>query len=852
MTNRLPSPRGTPRRAPGRNHAGFRLALLGSLALVGPFPVATGTEPAPLPGPVPAGAPGRSAPSSAPSSAATFAVNRYEVTGSSVLDPQAVNRLMQSAIGPAVSLPQISHALRRLREAYRNQGLARVTVTLPRQPLTNGTVQLHVALTPGAPGPSPADPPVPPVVTLPAYQVRHWLVRGNTALSAEEIDLLIGPDTGAPLAIPEVRTILSRLREAYRERGYPAASLTVPQQLLTDGTVTLEVVEGSRVALASAPVSLPSAPAPPSPAAPPAPTFEVRRYEVTGNTVLRQETIDAIFTNAVGAAVSLPRVQEALGALQLAYRERGFATVSVGLPRQQLTNATVKVQVTEGLLTDIQVTGQRYFSSNNVRRALPSLHTNELLNARVFQRELDLANQNRDRQIYPTLGPGPEPGTSALTLRVQDRLPLHGRLEVNNLSTPGTPDWRINASAQYNNLWQREHQLGVSYAFSPEAWKSGNAEADRLLDAPLIASYGAYYRLPLGDPEPIAGRLTPTSGFGYDEATRQFRLPPAGNRPDLTFFASASTSDTGIQYGPATVVSRTPLLTIVSQDTGQNLSENLAAGARFSYPFAPTENRRLALGAGPDWKSFRLASFNTNNFIITTVVTNSQGSQTIESRVASPQPPRENQVDYLPLTVSADYSRTDASGLTSASLALSYNVLGDSEDFAALAYSREARADFGRALLQLAREQKLPREWLLNFRAAGQFATGALISNEQFAVGGLQSVRGYYEGDEYGDAGWFASGELRTPFLPARFPTFSDFVPVWLRAWAFLDFGQRLLLEPPPGLDSTGTLAGTGFGVSANLNNRFDLRITVGWPLFDTLNTPAGDPRAYLTFGGQF
>ncbi len=53
-------------------------------------------------------------------------------------------------------------------------------------------------------------------------------------------------------------------------------------------------------------------------------------------------------------------------------------------------------------------------------RALPSLHTNMLLNEPVFRAELNRANGNRDRQIYPVVGPGPEPGTSALNLKVKE------------------------------------------------------------------------------------------------------------------------------------------------------------------------------------------------------------------------------------------------------------------------------------------------------------------------------------------------------------------------------------------------------------------------------------------------
>jgi hypothetical protein len=278
------------------------------------------------------------------------------------------------------------------------------------------------------------------------------------------------------------------------------------------------------------------------------------------------------------------------------------------------------------------------------------------LNSRVFQGELDIANRNRDRQIYPTIGPGPEPGTSALTLRVKDRLPLHGRLEVNNQSTPGTPDWRINSSLSYANLWQREHQVGLSYGFTPEAFKSDGLVSDRLFNRPLIANYGAYYRLPFGSPESLEDRIASSSGrFGYDEATRQFRLPPAGSQPDITFFGSSSSSDTGVKYGPRTLVTTngSPLLTIESQDSGQNLTLNDGAGTRVSLPLWVRDGRRVGLSSGLDVKRYFLESFNTNNFVITSVITNNLGSQTNLILKSSPQPARRDEVVYLPLSANA-------------------------------------------------------------------------------------------------------------------------------------------------------------------------------------------------------
>ena len=136
------------------------------------------------------------------------------------------------------------------------------------------------------------------------------------------------------------------------------------------------------------------------------PTFRVAAYDIEGNTVLPREKFDFL-TNYTGPAVDWPRLRQGLGELQLLYRNLGFATVSVVFPQQRLTNGVVRVQVIEGKLAAITLTGNRHFSSNNILRELPSLKTNILINTKWLQPEVDRANQNPDRQIYPVVSPGP-------------------------------------------------------------------------------------------------------------------------------------------------------------------------------------------------------------------------------------------------------------------------------------------------------------------------------------------------------------------------------------------------------------------------------------------------------------
>ena len=112
------------------------------------------------------------------------------------------------------------------------------------------------------------------------------------------------------------------MQTAYRERGYYAASVKSPQQVLTDGRVIVKVEEGSTLAAEEALAAASVATNKPAPLR----TFEVRHYDVLGNSLLAQPTIEAIVTNGIGTNITFTQVQKVLGELQLAYRERGFAS----------------------------------------------------------------------------------------------------------------------------------------------------------------------------------------------------------------------------------------------------------------------------------------------------------------------------------------------------------------------------------------------------------------------------------------------------------------------------------------------------------------------------------------------
>jgi len=792
-----------------------------------------------------------------------FNVRAYAVKSNTLLATNILTRIFSKYTGTNVGLDEIVKAASDLQLEYRNQGYPTMSIAIAQQQIINGTVTMNVF-----------------PMAFPQILVsgKRYVSSGNRTqvssnLSAAEPALpqmapaVFAPTTNAvPLATghqtvaagPEA---MARVRAALFQK---LAELNAKEQ-------------DTRVHVVSTNAG---------------PRFAVDKYLVMGNSVLPPEAIARAITNvdgAFGTNTSFDGIRAVMIELQKAYRERGYVTVSVGLPQQKLTNATVKVKVTEGRLAAINVTGNRYFSSNDVMRSLPSLQTNILLNSHILQRELDNANASRDRQIYPVIGPGPEPDTSELTLKVQDQLPLHARLELNNQATPGTPDLRANLNVQYDNLWDLEHQVGIQYNFTPEQLKNSDPYYTTPFDNPLIANYSAYYRLPLGGYNSVEQQVDANPGsFGYNEITHQFQVPPPTGRPELTLYASRSTSDTGVQMGPRNVIigatpsgNPTNLEAIGTQTAGENVTLNEGLGFKFSLPLPALDKLASTLTFGADYKKYQANSANANIFYALTSTTNNGSAYKFGDVLYTLQSVRPTAVDYFPLNVGWNGSLPDTLGTTFFNAQVNFNILPifseentqvtttnvtttetnvvtttktiHDHSFSSVAYTTNARPHYVTLQLGANRIQTIYKDWSVKFHADGQWADGALISNEQYAMGGTAGVRGYQDGQAYGDTGWRFSIEPQTPLMNiGRVGNEGHEEPCWVRASVFLDYGRiYLLAQPSPGSDSHESFCGAGWAMTANIGSHMDGRLTVAWPLISHAGESDG-VHVYFGIGAQF
>jgi len=134
----------------------------------------------------------------------------------------------------------------------------------------------------------------------------------------------------------------------------------------------------------------------------------------------------------------------------------------------------------------------------------------------------------------------------------------------------------------------------------------------------------------------------------------------------------------------------------------------------------------------------------------------------------------------------------------------------------------------------------MPADVQFRTRMSFQYSDDLLIPGEQFGIGGIDSVRGFYEREVVGDRGYQGQAELYTPDVGNRVPLNG----LRVRGLAFYDWGAvRRNDSVFPEIPRQG-ISSTGLGVRVGWSNNVSLRFDYAWVLQTAAASPFGEKRA--------
>lgn len=251
--------------------------------------------------------------------------------------------------------------------------------------------------------------------------------------------------------------------------------------MLAGGLVAALPAHAAKVSAAGAPkANSPSSPAATQAAAPaqkPAAVvqrFDIDDFAIQGAETLPQIDIEEAVYPYLGPNKSADDVEKARAALEKAYHDRGYQTVSVSVPQQNAQARMITLKVTELKVGRLRVKNARYFRLDRITEGAGSLKEGTVPNFNEVTKDIVALNQWPDRRVTPALRAGVTPGTVDVDLNVEDKVPVHANVEVNNRKSPNTTALRVSSTVHYDNLWQLGHSVNFSYQVAPE--RPGDAE----------------------------------------------------------------------------------------------------------------------------------------------------------------------------------------------------------------------------------------------------------------------------------------------------------------------------------------------------------------------------------------
>jgi hemolysin activation/secretion protein len=199
------------------------------------------------------------------------------------------------------------------------------------------------------------------------------------------------------------------------------------------------------------------------------PRFDILAFVVEGDTVLGTAAIERAVYPFLGPGRSVADAEAARKALEAAYQQAGYLSVSVQLPPQQVdAGGDVRLLVQAATVDRLRVTGAQYTLPSAVAAAVPSLAPGTVPDFNAMQDDLSrLAAASAHREVTPLLAAGRAPNTLDVELKLQDGLPLAASIELNSKQSLNTRAGRLEAGFQYDNLFQRGHGIGLNWFVAP-------------------------------------------------------------------------------------------------------------------------------------------------------------------------------------------------------------------------------------------------------------------------------------------------------------------------------------------------------------------------------------------------
>ncbi len=228
-----------------------------------------------------------------------------------------------------------------------------------------------------------------------------------------------------------------------------------------------------------------------SPAAGDAPLLDIKRFVIEGDNPLSESETQALLARHLGPHNDLASIEAAATTLEKAIRDKGQVFHRVIVPAQKPDSGELKLRVLKFALANAGVSGNRYFSRENILRSLPAFAPGGSPDIQDLGRQITLANEHPAKRLTVQFKESTKPDHIDADIVVRDVPAAQtfvgltgGTRDFDNNLNRNTGYARLTVGHQRSNLFDLDHALTLAYTTSPDHLSK-------------VKQYGVFYWAPI-------------------------------------------------------------------------------------------------------------------------------------------------------------------------------------------------------------------------------------------------------------------------------------------------------------------------------------------------------------------
>lgn len=177
----------------------------------------------------------------------------------------------------------------------------------------------------------------------------------------------------------------------------------------------------------------------------------VREFRVSGNSVFESAALSALLSDLAGRELTLAELQDGARRITRLYREQGYPLARAWLPRQEIAEGVVRIEVLEGRYGQVRVDNHAGLRASALA-PLSELKPGEVVQAAELERALLLTRDLAGVDVKSTLQPGTSVGATDLLVEAKPGSWFKGSVELDNYGNRYSGENRLGAAVELGNL----------------------------------------------------------------------------------------------------------------------------------------------------------------------------------------------------------------------------------------------------------------------------------------------------------------------------------------------------------------------------------------------------------------